>query len=50
MQADGIAESAFGSCGSIMDDQIGDGGVEHRDAVRRNDVAHADDAAPLLEL
>src|ERR1700685_3125097 len=49
MQADDIAELAFRSCGSIMDDQVGDGGVEHRNAVRRHNIAHAGDATTLRQ-
>ena len=45
--ADGIAESALRSYGSIMDDQIGDSGAERRDAVRRYSVAHAGNATTL---
>ena len=39
--------SAFRSRRSIMDDQIGDSGAEHRDALRRNNVAHAGNATTL---
>ena len=47
--ADGIAEAALRPCGSIMDDQIGDSGAERRDALRRNNVAQAGNAATLRQ-
>ena len=47
--ADGIAESALRSCGSIMDDQIGDSGAERGDALRRNNIAHPGNAATLRQ-
>ena len=49
MYADGIAGSALRSCGPIMDDQIGDSGTERGDAFRRNNVAHAGNAATLRQ-
>src|ERR1700722_10117558 len=47
--ADGIAEAALRPCGSVIDDQIGDGGTERGDALRRNNVAQAGNAATLRQ-
>src|ERR1700732_4999491 len=49
ISADGIAEAALRSCGSIMDDQIGDSGAERGDAFRRSNVAHAGNALSLRQ-